>query len=102
EEQAIFCEECGSSFEKIKGNEPAKEKTVEEKTTPVPAPKAPLTKKQKVVRGSIAAAVLLLAGSYAFGKSYYSEEKQIDRHIETLHTGDAKKIAAILKTDDLN
>lgn len=109
EDSAKFCEKCGH----LLGTEPSEEQKGEEVLVPektsnkvdlslVTTKIKTLTKIQKIGIIVTTVVVLLLAGSFAFAKSYYSKENQADRYIEIINTGDAAKIAKAISTEDLN
>lgn len=128
EQDALFCEECGSPLAQqsetvetpvftgeIDPTEPINEGTIEneatekvEKPTVAPVaskpaqPKEPLTKKQKMTYGAIIGVVLILFAVYSFAKSYYSYDSQVDRYLNALNSGEASQIAKVVSTKDIN
>ncbi|WP_028273433.1 zinc ribbon domain-containing protein [Atopococcus tabaci] len=100
EADAKFCENCGKEM----GAQSAA-------SIPTEVPKAvprrkedrkPLTKKQKITVAAAGAAAVVLIGGYAFAENYYSFENQAQRYVEVLNTGEAKKIAGVATSTDLN
>ncbi|WP_027108980.1 zinc ribbon domain-containing protein [Lacticigenium naphthae] len=100
-ENAKFCEGCGNNLmdSTDKKENSTQQKTEEKKPS---QPKKPLTKKNKIILGTIAASALLLFSGYKFGEDYYSLENQVKRDVEVLNTADPAEVAKVLATKDMN
>lgn len=80
-----FCENCGSKLDTS---------SEQEKNT-VPSPeKKPrtYTKKQKIIIGTAVALLVIMIGSYMWGKSYFSPQKTTERFITAIMEEDSEKI----------
>lgn len=97
-----FCENCGhKQGEPYDASKDGSKKVLNVAALPK-EPRKPLSKKAKIMIGSGVGAVILLAGAYAFGKSYYSMENQVARFVEVVKDNDPAKLAEALKTHDPN
>ncbi|WEG73623.1 TcaA second domain-containing protein [Vagococcus intermedius] len=97
-----FCEKCGhKQGESYDASKDDSKRVLNVATLPK-EPRKPLSKKAKIMIGSGIGAVILLAGGYAFGKSYYSLENQATRFAELVKENDPAKLASVLKTHDPN
>lgn len=108
EENASFCEECGTPLnpevQPLNQEEPSDTNTSTENTfnTNEPHYSKPLTKKNKIFILTGCLLVILFAATFSFGKNYYSKENQIDRFIAALSTEKVKPIQNAVSSAEPN
>ena len=100
EANSKFCEKCGKKVDNSSNTVESSKHT--SKSVIKKTPRKPLTKKQKLVIGSIAAIAVLAFAGYKIGENVYSEENQRAKIIKTVSSGDSEQLADIITTMDPN
>ncbi|MCF3942834.1 zinc ribbon domain-containing protein [Oceanobacillus alkalisoli] len=85
DESLTFCQNCGHKLDASPERD---------RDTVIPPKKQPrnYTKKQKIVMGAAAALLVILIGSYTWGKSYFSPEKTAERFVTAIIEDDYEKV----------
>lgn len=102
---ATFCPNCGakitssSSVTNNLNNSPSRINSNQTRTTQAPAPRKPMSKKNKIIISIVAVIAVICIGTYMFGKNYYSRDRQIDRIVNGIKEPNADLAKYVISDD---